>query len=200
MGRILELAEDEPQFGQHQVEAGAEARAVAQFHHGAVEFHIDGSDPLPIVLPACRLSLFDQHPHPRKGGMSFIRRLYGPFLDDRAHAVDVDDGRFVRRGDEDAAIGDVHQQALAGQQPVNLPQRVARDAEPVGNVLLRKLFPRRELAGDQQVADARRHGFGKRPVVGAQRLFRRHFVPAGWRAAFRCKSILLNNHNRVIQQ
>lgn len=32
MSRVLELAKDKTEFGQHQVEAGAEPRAVAELH------------------------------------------------------------------------------------------------------------------------------------------------------------------------
>ncbi len=199
VGAVFELAEDEAEFGKDEVEAGAEAGAVAEFHHGAVKFHVDRRDTLPVARLSGFLPLPCEPAHAHEGGMSHCRRLHRPLLDDGAHPVDVDHCRFVRCGDEDPAVGNVGQQALAGQQTEHLAQRVARNAEKRRNLLFGQFLARSEFAGDHPLANACRQRVGQRPVI----VFHgRHGCSSLSASIVRenRRFILLNNLNSVIQQ
>ncbi len=76
-------------------------------------------------------------------------------FDETAHAIDVDDGRMVGHGHEDAPVRLVRQEPVLGEEAERLAQRVARHGEIGGQSGFGQSLSGQEFARDHTVAQVR---------------------------------------------
>ncbi len=97
-----------------------------------MEGHVRAAHAVPLLREEMLLGLGESSAHQLHGGMLGLRLPERRALDHAAGAVDVDDIGDRRRSHRDATVRDVLDEPLFRQHAERLPQRVARDLEPLG--------------------------------------------------------------------
>jgi hypothetical protein len=130
--------EGQPQLGEQAAHHRVESLAAGQCRDGGVETYVGCAHRGPVAAAGCRATGGHRGAHVVDRAAQ-AGPLEGAALDDPSGAIDVGDVGGGQSAYEDTAVWHVHQEPLGDQHLEGLAQRVARDLEQLGELLLRQL-------------------------------------------------------------